>query len=114
MEIDITSRSVNNYVLLEVTGEVDVNTAPSLREALLEQTLGENFNIIVDLSKVSFLDSTGCGVLIGAYRRIEDNDGSFIILSPQPAVSKVFEITKLVNIFDIRDSLEAALVPKTN
>src|SRR5436190_21592407 len=64
MELSLATRSVSDHVVLEIGGEIDVYTAPRLRERLIEMVASGDKNIVVDLARVEFLDSTGLGVLV--------------------------------------------------
>jgi anti-sigma B factor antagonist len=97
------------YTVLAVTGEVDVYTAPRLREKLVELVSQNKLQVIVDLEGVDFLDSTGLGVLVGGLKRLRSHDGDLGLVCSQPRVLKVFEITGLTKVFAIHDSLEAAV-----
>src|SRR4029079_8954185 len=79
-----------------VRGEIDVATSPQLRDELNELVSRGARVLTLDFADVSFVDSSGLGVLVGAYKRLrEDGDGSVRIVSAQPSVRKVFEITGL-------------------
>jgi anti-sigma B factor antagonist len=62
--------------VVEVSGEIDVYTAPKLREALLSLVDSGTYRLIVDMSGVEFLDSTGLGVLVGGLKRVRAHDGA--------------------------------------
>jgi anti-sigma B factor antagonist len=96
------------YTVLAVKGEVDVYSAPRLREKLVELVNQGNTQIIVDLEGVDFLDSTGLGVLVGGLKRLRSHDGDLILVCTQQRIMKVFEITGLTKVFSIHDSVEAA------
>ncbi len=65
--------------------------------------------IVVDLTGVSFIDSTALGVLVGAYRRQEDAGGSFKLVVTEPRVLKVLEITDLTSVFPVFASVDEAV-----
>ena len=98
----------NGHTVLAVTGEVDVYTAPRLRERLVELVTEGKRKIVVNLEGVDFLDSTGLGVLVGGLKRLRSNDGDMSLVSTQPRILKVFEITGLTKVFAIHDSVDAA------
>src|SRR5918912_3313340 len=75
MELSLATRTVAEHTVLEVGGEVDVYTAPRLRERLVELVDGGARDVVVDLSRVDFLDSTGLGVLVGALKRLRSAGG---------------------------------------
>lgn len=98
--------------LVEVAGELDLHCAPQLR-AELSRVIEANVppKIVVDLAGVTFLDSTGVGVLVGALKRARAAGGSLHFCNPQPRVCRVFEITGLIGplpLFATRDEAFAA------
>jgi anti-sigma B factor antagonist len=108
MELSLTTRSVSGYTVLEVGGEVDVYTAPRLRERLTDMIGSGHKHIVADLGRVDFLDSTGLGVLVGAHRRLGSSDGSLRLVCPHERLLKIFRITGLDKVFDIHDSVDNA------
>lgn len=95
MPVDAVSVDVvtlESGVRVTVAGELDVATAPSLREALTP-LLGDGVVIALDLSKVEFIDSTGVGVLIGAMKRLQAVGGALRIEAASPGVQRVLEMT---------------------
>lgn len=79
-----------------VHGEIDVATSPQLRSELNSLLARGASHITLDFTEVSFVDSSGLGVLVGAYKRLrEDVEGSIRIVGAQASVRKVFEITGL-------------------
>ena len=97
------------YTVLAVKGEVDVYTAPRLREKLVELVSQGNHQIVVDLEGVDFLDSTGLGVLVGGLKRLRSHEGDLSLVCTLHRILKVFEITGLTKVFAIHDSVEAAV-----
>lgn len=97
------------YAVLAVKGEVDVYTAPRLREKLVELVSQGKLKVIVDLEGVDFLDSTGLGVLVGGLKRLRSHDGDLELVCTQQRILKVFEITGLTKVFAIHDSVDAAV-----
>jgi anti-sigma B factor antagonist len=97
------------YTVLAVKGEVDVYTAPRLREKLVELVSQGKRQVVVDLEGVEFLDSTGLGVLVGGLKRLRSHDGDLSLVCTQPRILKVFEITGLTNVFSIFASADEAV-----
>jgi anti-sigma B factor antagonist len=94
---------------VSVVGEIDIATAPTLRE-ILESTIDSGIHIVVvDLLGVTFIDSTALGVLIGALKRCNEAGGSMRIAVADPRVLKVFEITGLTDLFSIFPTLNEAV-----
>jgi anti-sigma B factor antagonist len=108
MELSLATRTVAEHTVLEVGGEVDVYTAPRLRERLIELIDGGARSVIVDLGGVDFLDSTGLGVLVGALKRLRAVDGTFSLVCAKEPLLKIFRITALDQVFPLHPSVEAA------
>ena len=96
-------------VVVAVRGEVDIATAPKLREKLVELASQGAQKVVVDLEGVDFLDSTGLGVLIGGMKRLRGLDGDLTLVCTQPRILKVFEITGLNRAFTIHETVDAAV-----
>lgn len=100
---------MDDRIVLEVAGEVDVYTAPKLREKLVALVSEGHHDIIVDMTKVDFLDSTGLGVLVGGLKRVLSHDGSLALVCDQERILKIFRITGLTKVFPIHSTLDEAL-----
>jgi anti-sigma B factor antagonist len=89
--------------VLRASGEIDVATSPELRREL-HQLLERRVSIVVDLRDVSFIDSSGLGVLVGTLKRLRERDpnGTLVLEGLQDPVRKVFDITGLTDLFAIR------------
>jgi len=107
---EVSTESGSGYVLVSVVGEVDVATAPQLRDRL-EEAVAEGFpTVVVDLTGVTFLDSTALGVLIEASKLCEAAGRTMRIAVSEPRILKIFEITGLTEFFDIRSTRQQAVV----
>lgn len=91
-----------------VEGEVDLFTAPELKQAVIDAIDGGARRVIIDLSETVFLDSTALGVLISAVRRVRARDGELVIVNTDASIAKTFEITGLDQIFLIAADRRAA------
>ncbi|BBH65718.1 anti-sigma-B factor antagonist [Actinoplanes sp. OR16] len=108
MELSLADRTVAGHTVLEVGGEVDVYTAPRLRERLIELVDAGARDVVVDLERVEFLDSTGLGVLVGALKRLRTAHGTFGLVCAKEPLLKIFRITALDQVFPIFPTVEAA------
>ena len=108
MELALTARTEGDFEVIEVGGEIDVYTAPRLRESIVTAVDAGHTRLIIDVRKVDFLDSTGLGVLVGALKRVRADGGSLDIVCTQERILKIFEITGLDKVFGLHDSVEAA------
>jgi anti-sigma B factor antagonist len=88
--------------VLLIAGEIDVSTAPAVRDALAQAVDAGARRVTLDLGGVGFVDSSGLGVLVGALRRLqEERDGRLVVEHVQENVRKVFEITGLGPMFGL-------------
>ena len=95
-------------VVVTAAGEVDVRTSPGLRDAL-QVAAKFAHRIIVDLTQVTLLDSTGLAVLVGARAHVRDREGVIALAGLPSVVSAVLEVTKLNEVFPVYDSLPDAI-----
>lgn len=108
MELGLEVDDRNPYSVLTVKGEVDVYSAPRLRERLVDLVSQGHRKIVVDLDAVDFLDSTGLGVLVGGLKRLRSHGGDLSLVCTQARILKVFEITGLTTVFKISESVDEA------
>jgi anti-sigma B factor antagonist len=104
----IEERTGGNVPVIAVGGEIDVATAPQLRESLHRIIAQGEATVVVDLLDVTFLDSTALGVLVGALKRCRELGGDLHVVVTDPRIVKIFEITGLTKVFPIADSLAEA------
>ena len=95
--------------VLAVRGEIDLFTAPELKQVIAESIESGRVRIVIDLTDTTFLDSTALGVLIGAVKRLRSRDGALAIVNTHENISKTFEITGLDQIFTIVATREEAI-----
>ena len=107
MDLRLRTQERDGAVIVDVRGEVELHSAPQLREELHRVCAGDAC-VVVDLSGVTFIDSTGLGVLIGGLKRAREN-GSLSLVCPQSRVRRVFEITGLTQVFTFFDELDEAV-----
>lgn len=109
MDLDIGTSVVDGRTVVQVVGEIDVYTAPQLRERLDAEIDAGRYDLVVDLTGVSFMDSTGLGVLVGRLKQIRLNDGSMRLVCAHDRVLKVFVITGLDKVFAIYPTVGEAV-----
>lgn len=108
MELDIQKTSTGELCELVLTGEIDVYTAPTLKQELVALIENGCVDVIVDLGGVAFIDSSGLGVLVSALRRARERDGSVRIVCSRDSVLKIFRITGLDKVFPIFSDISEA------
>jgi anti-sigma B factor antagonist len=105
----ITRRELaDDTSLLSVEGDLDLASAPSLKWALADLQAAGSRHVVVDLAKVSFIDSTALGVLVGAQRQL-DPGVKLAIACAEENVLRIFELTGLDGMFEIVPTLQDAL-----
>ena len=109
VDLDLETTEREGAGILSLRGEIDVYTAPRLRQTLIDLVEGGANHIVVDMEKVDFLDSTGLGVLVGALKRVRSNDGDLYLVCTQPRIRKVFEVTGLTKVFSLFDTVDDAV-----
>jgi anti-sigma B factor antagonist len=99
------------HAVVVVHGEIDANTAPRLRDRLLELVGEGTDRMVVDLRGVTFIESVGLGTLVAARKRLRQSDKSLcLVLDPdQKVLRRTFEITGLDRVFPIHPTVEAAV-----
>jgi anti-sigma B factor antagonist len=90
--------------VVAVTGEIDLFTAPEFKERIAAPIDAGATRVIVDLSEVSFIDSSSLGVLIGAHQRLKPSGGGLVIVCDDRAIVNTFKITGLDSVFEIVSS----------
>ena len=109
MDLSLSTRTEGDRTVVEVGGEIDVYTAPRLREQLVDLVADGKYHLVVDMERVDFLDSTGLGVLVGGLKKVRAHDGSLQLICTQDRLLKIFRITGLTKVFPIHSSVEEAL-----
>ncbi len=106
----MTNSLVQRNLVIQIEGDIDHHSA-----ALIKQKIDKEFsraqakNIIFDFSKVTFMDSSGIGMIIGRYKLLEASGGTLLIASINPEVSKIFELSGLKKIIKTCESVEQAI-----
>lgn len=107
--LEINIKTNGPATIVEITGEVDLYSSPELRKALLELTGKETLNIIINLEKVDYMDSSGVATLVEGLQHSSSYSGKFMLTNIRDGVKNVFELSRLDKVFEIHDSLEIAL-----
>ena len=106
--IDDESIDAETHVI-ELGGEVDLYTAPEFKERLVQVIEDGKKQLVVDLSKATFIDSTTLGVLVGGVKRLRPDGGALALVCTDDNITKIFEITGLDRVFPIHESRQEAL-----
>jgi len=109
VDLSLTARAEGGRTVIEATGEIDVETAPQLGDKIAALVDEGSYDLVLDLERVEFLDSTGLGVLVGGLKRVRTHDGSLSLVCTQERLLKIFRITGLTKVFPIHASVEEAV-----
>jgi anti-sigma B factor antagonist len=106
----VEKRRVNGHTLLSVEGVIKLGESAQFFAQALDRALEEEEgNVLVDFSRINYIDSTGIGELVGFLGRFRDRDRKLILVNPSERIKKLLAIAQLDRLFSIYDGLEAAL-----
>ena len=100
-ELLVTVSGAAQAYEIHLHGELDMSTAPRLREELLQLSSDGAMEVTVDLSRLEFVDSTGLSVLITGLKRLRERGGDLALRAPNASTRRVLEITGLTEVFAI-------------
>jgi anti-sigma B factor antagonist len=109
MDLRMRVRENEGITIVDVAGELELHNAPQLRAELLKLCEADAPCVAVDLSGLTFIDSTGIGVLVGALKRAREHGGALTLICPVPRIRRVFEITGLLKALPLYETRGEAL-----
>jgi anti-anti-sigma factor len=101
MEIKQAYNQEDNVLCISVQGELDVSNIVEFRETLVKMIEQKSPHILLDCEQLKYIDSTGLGVLVAAYKKANELGGSIKIINLKPFLKKIFMITALDKVFNI-------------
>lgn len=101
MNINVKINQSIDCIEVLVSGEIDAFTAPRLREMVTPLANQDHVQMVIDLSGVSFMDSTGLGVVVGLFKTVKVHNGTFKIVGLSSRLKRLFDITGLTEIIQI-------------
>ena len=99
MEINVKKN--DSQIIFELEGSLDIYTSLDLKAALEEHVKGENLDVIIDMDKLTYIDSSGIGILIKALNYVQGLKGKLSVANLKPAIEKVFKVSGLTSYFEI-------------
>jgi anti-sigma B factor antagonist len=108
LSLSLTSEAKGGATVVRAGGDLDVYTAPRLKETL-DASLAEGARVVFDMTGVEFIDSTALGVLVGALKLSQSNGSDFRLVIANRLLLKIFHITGFEGMFSIHPRLEDAL-----
>lgn len=109
MDLDVAVRTDGNVTVVDVSGEVDLYTAPRLEEALAKASGRTPPLIVVNLGRTTYLDSTALRVLTAVFKRVRERQGEMAIAEVQPKIAKLFTLTGLDQVMPLCPTEREAL-----
>jgi anti-sigma B factor antagonist len=99
--MEIKSRNAGGYIILELEGSLDIYTSTEFRNYLEKSVNSENNKVVIDMSKLKYVDSSGIGMLIKEHNFVKELKGDFKIANLKPHIEKVFSVAGLKTYFQI-------------
>ncbi|MGN7247988.1 STAS domain-containing protein [Janibacter anophelis] len=109
MPISVTTSTTGEVNIVHVSGEIDVTSAAVLRDALEALIADGRRRLTLDLGEVTFMDSTGLGIVVGRLKKLTRHGGVLTVAADHERVLRVFTITGLDQLIDIHPTLEGAV-----
>lgn len=108
--MNITLEKINGSSLLQINEErIDAHNSQQLKDTILRQLEQGNLQLIVQLQKVRFIDSSGLGALLSGHKNASLKSGALKLVQLQPQVLSMFELTRLNRVFEIYANTDEAL-----
>jgi anti-sigma B factor antagonist len=107
--MQITDTARGDVLVCKVDGEINIDTSPQLRKTFGEYIGKNNKKIVIDFSGLTYIDSSGIATFIELFQRLKKIEGKFRICAMSPKVKSVFEVTKVLKLFEVFNSQEEAL-----
>ncbi len=109
MTLSIDVHDEDGWKVVAVAGEIDIRTAPELRERFNRLFDGGDTKVIADLEQVDFMDSTALSVMVGAHKRLQRAGSGLVMVCTRPQLLRVLDLTGLDRVFSVHPTLADAL-----
>lgn len=109
IRLETSTREIDGFKVLDISGEIDVYTAPQFKEAVTQVINDGQIDLIVNMSGVTYMDSSGFGTLLSATKRLRPEDGTVNLIACNTAIDRMLRITRLNTVFGTYQTLEEAL-----
>ena len=110
---ETTVTDVGTVRVLHAPRELDVYTVPDMRTEVIESVAAGHYHLVVDVSATTYIDPAGLGLLVGTLKRVRERGGSLVLAGPlHESLDRVMRLSGLVKVFDIADSVDAAVAAR--
>lgn len=106
--LEVTTRNVKKAVVVTIKGDVDLYSSPKVRKIIIGLTKKKTKCILVDLTQVAYMDSSGVATLVEGLQQVGKYKGSLKLFGLESAVREVFELSRLDKVFEIYEDEENA------
>lgn len=103
MSLEIENKIQDKLIEIKPIGEVDIYTSPDLKNKVFELIEEKKSDLIINGESLDYIDSTGLGVLMSIYKKMQENNLNFKIINLKPNIYKLFDITGLNKVFNIQE-----------
>ncbi len=107
--LKIETRSEGSYLIVSLTGDFDVESSEELKNEVRKKLSSSTPNVVMDLTNVSYVDSSGLGTLIALQKDARFNGGSLCIVGASSQIKRVMKMTNLYRLFTFYDKLEEVI-----
>lgn len=112
MSIEINKKELSaNQTVISISGRITAATAPEVKDEIKSLISSGHINLILDLSKTVFIDSSGLSAFVSGLKQVRELEGSFKLACLQSDVQTLFKLTMLDRVFEMYPTLEQALNP---
>lgn len=109
IRLETEFKDVDGRQVLDVKGEIDVYTAPQFKEAVNKMVDSGQKHLLIDMSGVRYMDSSGFGTLLSAMKRLKPNGGTINLINVSGPIDRILKITRLNQVFATYNSLDEAI-----
>lgn len=105
-DFEVAGRPAADWAVLDLSGEIDINSAPRLKEAIVASIARGNVKVALNMADVSFMDSTGLAALVAGAKRTREADGDLALIRPNGQIRRILSITDLIKVLPVHESVE--------
>ncbi len=104
-----TIEKQQDVIIIKPEGEIDTHNCEALKQTIQNELQKGAKRLLIDMSQVSYMDSAALGVLVSGFKNARASRAQFKLANMQPAVAKIFQLTRLSKFFDIHNSSDEAI-----